>query len=153
YLMQITLVDTPGTGAVLDEHQNRIAEYLHLQQQLRDRHHKETQRFSNEADAVIYLIGETPRVTDQAFLEEFQKITQGQSHALNAVGVMAKIDLNPEVIRRRQELAEKIATQLRSSFNTVIPVSSGVYRALEHLQAQDGMHLKRMTEAFRQVPA
>jgi hypothetical protein len=153
YLTQITLVDTPGTGAVVDEHQNRTAEYLRLEQQLRDRHHHETERLGDEADAIIYLIGETPRVTDQAFLEEFQNITQGRSRALNALGVMAKIDLNPEVIKRREELAEKTATQLRSSLNTVIPVSSGVYRALRDLLAQDALRLKQMIEAFQRVPA
>lgn len=153
YLTQITLVDTPGTGAVVDEHQNRVAEYLRLEQQLRDRHHQETERLSDEADAIIYLIGETSRVTDQAFLEEFQGITQGRSRALNALGVMAKIDLNSEVTRRREELAEKIATQLRSSLNTVIPVSSGVHRALEDLLAQDALRLKNMIKAFQRIPA
>src|SRR5215216_6660342 len=33
-LKQITLVDTPGTGTVVDEHQNRTAEFMQLNRQL-----------------------------------------------------------------------------------------------------------------------
>src|SRR6266699_7267874 len=31
YLEQATLVDTPGMGAVIEEHQNRTAEFIHLE--------------------------------------------------------------------------------------------------------------------------
>ena len=37
-LKQITLVDTPGTGAVVEEHQDRTAEFMQLNSQLRNRH-------------------------------------------------------------------------------------------------------------------
>jgi septin family protein len=37
-LKQITLVDTPGTGTVVEEHQDRTAEFMRLNNQLRDRH-------------------------------------------------------------------------------------------------------------------
>src|SRR6266567_3882791 len=83
YLEQIILVDTPGTGAVIDEHQNRTAEFLQLYRQLRERHDQETQHIGSKADAVIYLIGETARVGDQVFLDEFMQVTQGQSRSLN----------------------------------------------------------------------
>ena len=43
-LKQITLVDTPGTGAVVEEHQNRTAEFMRLNNQLRDRHDRDTRR-------------------------------------------------------------------------------------------------------------
>ena len=98
YLRDVTLVDTPGTQAVVQEHQNRTAEFLNLRNQLRDRHNQETQRIGSEADAVIYLVGPVSRKTDQAFLEEFTRATGGRSRALNAIGVMAKIDLQPEIL-------------------------------------------------------
>lgn len=152
YLEQIILVDTPGTGAVLDEHQNRTAEFLQLYRQLRERHDQETQHIGSKADAVIYLIGETARVGDQVFLDEFIQVTQGQSRALNAIGVMAKIDLNPEVIKRREELAEKIAGQLQNGLNTVIPVSAGIQRALDDLLARDQADLKQLISTLHRIP-
>jgi hypothetical protein len=95
YLRRVTLVDTPGTGAVVDEHQGRTAEYMRLYGQLRERHDRETQQIGETSDAIIYLIGAVARATDRDFLEEFGQATQGTSRALNAIGVMAKIDLSP----------------------------------------------------------
>ena len=60
-----------------------------------------------------------------------------KSRALNAVGVMAKIDLNPEVMQRREEMAEKIAQQLQDDLNTVIPVSAGIHRVLTDLMENE----------------
>jgi hypothetical protein len=46
YLREVTLVDTPGTAAVVDEHQNRTAEFLNLQRQLRASAAKRTLSFT-----------------------------------------------------------------------------------------------------------
>jgi hypothetical protein len=152
YLRDVTLVDTPGTSAVVDEHQNRTAEFLALQKQMRDRQTQETQRIGSGADAVIYLVGEVARSTDQAFLEEFSQAMGGRSRALNAVGVLAKIDLSPEVLARRKELAGKIAEQLSTSLNTVVPVSAGIHRAITQLRENDGRGLNRLMEKIRLIP-
>jgi GTPase SAR1 family protein len=152
YLEQATLVDTPGMGAVVEEHQNRTAEFIHLEQQLRERHSAETQQLGSKADAVIYLISSTARETDRAFLEEFQQVTQSQSRAFNAIGVMAKIDLYPDVMKRRVELAAKITSQLKESLNTVVPVSAGLRRALDRLLENDGAGLRRLIETMRHIP-
>lgn len=152
HLQQITMVDTPGTGSGIDEHQKRTAEYMRLARQLRERHHQETQRIGGEADAVIYLIGVTATTGDKAFLEEFQQATQGRSRSLNAIGVLAKIDLDAQVIQRREELARKIALQLQQSLNTVIPVSAGIRRALDALLAQKQAGLLRLMKAIRAIP-
>jgi hypothetical protein len=151
-LHDVTLVDTPGTAAVVDEHQNRTAEFLNLQRQLRDRHGQDTQRIGSDADAVIYLIGQVPRATDQAFLEEFGQATGGQARALNAIGVLAKIDLQPEILARRTELAGKIARQLQANLNTVVPVSAGLHQASLGLRAQDHRGLLRLIAGLRQIP-
>ncbi len=153
YLEQVILVDTPGTGAVVEEHQKRTAEFINLEQQLRERHHSETHQIGSKADAVIYLISSTARETDRAFLEAFQQVTQGQSRAFNAIGVMAKIDLYPDVMTRRKELAEKIASQLQGSLNTVVPVSSGIQRTIDRLLAQDRKGLRQLVQAMRRIPA
>jgi GTPase Era involved in 16S rRNA processing len=148
-LKQITLVDTPGTGAVVEEHEDRTAEFMRLNDRLRGRHDEETRRLGDTADAVIYLVGQVAKVTDQAFLQEFARTTGGRSSALNAIGVLSKIELQPEVLARRHELSAKIAAQLGESLNAVIPVAAGVRRALDELE--DGA-LERMASTLRRIP-
>jgi hypothetical protein len=152
YLERIVLVDTPGTMAVVAEHQNRTAEFLNLSRQLRERHNDDTQRISSEADAVIYLIGPVARATDNEFLEEFTQATAGRSAALNAVGVLSKIDLQPEILARREALAGKIANQFKDRLNTVVPVSAAIYRALGTLQRGDREGVARLMAAFQRIP-
>ncbi len=151
-LRQITLVDTPGTGAVVDEHRDRTAEFMRLNSQLRDRHDQDTRRLGDTADAVIYLVGQVARVTDQAFLREFAETTGGRSSALNAIGVLSKIELQPELLARRTELSAKIASQLDESLNVVIPVAAGARRALDQLLEDDGAGMREMVGTLRRIP-
>jgi hypothetical protein len=151
FLRDVTLVDTPGTAAVVDEHQDRTADFLQLRKQLRQRHQQDTQRIGSEADAVIYLVGQVPRATDQEFLDEFNLATGGQARALNALGVMAKIDLQAEILARRSELATKIARQLQANLNTVVPVSAGLRRALDHLLADNRKQLVTLLTSLRRI--
>jgi predicted GTPase len=151
-LKQITLVDTPGTGAVVEEHQNRTAEFMQLTRQLRNRHDEDTRRLDNTADAVIYLVGQVAKVTDQAFLREFSDTTGGRSSALNAIGVLSKIELQPEVLAHRHELSAKIAAQLKDILNTVIPVAAGSRRALDGLLENDRAGLTQMRSTMRRIP-
>src|SRR5947209_17547689 len=65
---------------------------------------------------------------------------------------MAKIDLNPEVMQRREEMAEKIAQQLQDDLNTVIPVSAGIHRVLTDLMENDATGLNHMMEVLRKIP-
>ena len=55
-------------------------------------------RLAGEADAVIYLVGPTLNTTDDDVLNEFNRVTTGQAKRINAIGVLAKIDLNPDVV-------------------------------------------------------
>jgi hypothetical protein len=154
FLREVTLVDTPGTFAVVDEHQDRTAEYLRLRRQLREQHEKETRRWGREADAIIYLVGPVVGATDREFLEEFRDATGGQSQALNALGVMAKIDLHPELVERverKDNLAAKVARQLESSLNTVVPVSAAIERALDQLLSNQGLVLGDLMRAMQSI--
>ncbi len=152
-LKQVTLVDTPGTMAVVDEHQNRTAKFMKLYQQLRERHDQDTQELGNTADAVVYLFGEVARANDQELLDEFRHTTRSKSRAaLNAIGVMSKIDLQPEIMMRRNELANRIANQLKESLNTVIPVSAGLKNSLHRLQDGDQSILSRLIKIAREIP-
>ena len=153
YLEHVTLVDTPGTQAVVGEHHDRTADWLKLHQQLRERHDKETRRIGSEADAVIYLVGSVATENDRDFLDEFRHATQGgQSRALNALGVLAKVDLSAQLLERRHELSAKIAGQLRDELNTVVPVSAGLQRQLDRLLMRNRAGLVELITAFRQIP-
>jgi hypothetical protein len=151
-LKQITLVDTPGTGAVVEEHVSRTEEFIRLNSDLRERHDQDTRRLGDTADAVIYLVGQVARVTDQAFLQEFSQTTGGQASALNAIGVLSKIELQPEVLARRHELSAKIAAQLKDGLNTVIPVAAGAHQALDQLLKNDRAGLEEMVNTLRRIP-
>ncbi|HKP51293.1 MAG TPA: dynamin family protein [Chloroflexia bacterium] len=151
FLQNVTLVDTPGTEAAVPDHQNRTAEYIRLHQQLRERHDTETQSWGQKADAIIYLVGPVGLATDRDFLEEFGAATGGRARALNAVGVMAKIDISPQVLERRVELSAKIAGRMESSLNTVVPVSAGIQRALDMLLVDGNQGLQSLMRAMRSV--
>lgn len=152
YLQRITLVDTPGTQATVDEHQDRTAAYLGLYQQMRERQEQETRQIGSSADAVIYLVGVTANVNDLSFLEEFGHATQGQSRALNAIGVLAKIDLDAAILQRRDELSAKIGRQLHDELNIVVPVSAGIEWQLRRLLQDDQAGLRLMMETLRRIP-
>jgi hypothetical protein len=152
-LAQMTVVDTPGTGAVVDEHQHRTADYIRLYGQLRDRHNEETKKLNDTSDAIIYLIGQVARATDRDFLEEFNQATLGRSRALNAIGVMAKIDLHPDILANAQIYAAKIGEQLKNELNTVVPVTASLRRALDGLSENEQAGLRRMVSALRSIPA
>src|SRR5215217_2104156 len=151
FLKQITIVDTPGTGAVVEEHQDRTVEFMQLNNQLRDRHDQETRRLGDTADAVIYLVKQVATAEAKEFLEEFSQTAGGRSSALNAIGVMSKIELNQEVMERRHELSTKIADQLNKSLNTVVPVAAGARRALDQLLENDRRGLERMVTTLRYI--
>jgi hypothetical protein len=151
-LKRITLVDTPGTGTVVEEHGDRTAGFMRLNSQLRERHDRDTRQLNDTADAVIYLMGQVAKVTDQAFLQEFAQTTGGRTSALNAIGVLSKIELQSELVARRHELSRKIADQLKESLNTVLPVAAGVRRALDRLLEDDRAGLKQVLTALQRIP-
>jgi len=147
-LKEVTLVDTPGTEAAVIEHHEQTAEFLQLRQQ----HVQATRQWAERADAVIYLVGPVARLTDQQLLEEFVQATSGQARALNALGVLAKVDLQPELLQRREQLAAKIAQQLQDTLNTVLPVSAGLRRALDGFQKDDDS-FRKLRQQLQQIPA
>lgn len=151
YLERVTLVDTPGTGAAIDEHQDRTAEFMRLHGELRERHDQEARRLGGEADAVIYITGHTARVSDREFLDEFQRLTDNAAGAINAIGVMAKIDLQPELIACRSDLATKVANQLKTSLNVVLPVSAAMHRSLDRLLVRGDADLRHLRTVLRTI--
>lgn len=154
FLRDVTLIDTPGTAAVVQEHQTRTDEFFGFRKPLAERNEALTDDTARTADAVVYLVGEIARATDEAFLTEFGRASAtGGARAMNAAGVLAKVDRDPAILARRHALAEKIAGQLRDGLNTIVPVSAGVQRALDRLLADGGGGLNRLAAAAGRIPA
>jgi hypothetical protein len=149
-LRGITLVDTPGTGATVTEHVSRTAEFLNLSRGLRERHDRETQHIRDTADAIVYLVGAVARVDDQQLLTDFGSLSGGAARAMNAIGVIAKVDLSDELTRQRGVLAARVAHQLDRQLNTVVPVSAGLSRALDRTGDDT---LAALATGLRRIPA
>lgn len=147
---EVTLVDTPGTDANVgddgDAHQKVTEEFFNLRKQ----HSEETKEQTDNADAVIYLIGQVANASMQNFMQEFQAATSGGSSAMNAIGVMAKVDIDKDVIRDRDELASSIAQKMQHELNTVVPVSAGIWRALDELRKNN--KLEWMQQKLKSLP-
>lgn len=147
---EVTLVDTPGTDAIVGEdgegHQKVFDEFFNLRKQ----HNEETKELTDNADAVIYLIGQVANATMQGFMQEFQAATSNGSSAMNAIGVMAKVDMSPEIIQQKEELAASIALKMQHELNTVVPVSAGVWRALDELRQKN--KLEWMQQQLKVLP-
>ena len=132
-LRTISIVDTPGAGSKVEEHESRTAEFLELENRLRDRHDAETRTIHETADAVIYLVGAVAHALDEELLDRFASRGGVRVRAMNTLGVLAKADISPQLVARRHELARKIAGQLEGELNDVVPVSAGMARALDRL--------------------
>ena len=151
-LQTLSIVDTPGWGAVVEEHGARTADFLDLEQRLRERHDAETVRIHEAADAIIYLVGAIARASDQDLLEQFSDAGRSGAKAMNALGVIGKIDLSPTIVARRHELAAKIRSQLEEQLNDVVPVSAALARAVDRLSEGDGAPLRRLFDVARRIP-
>ncbi len=128
WLRAIALVDTPGLGAVSDEHQNRTAEFVRLNSLLRARHHEQTQRLAQEADAILYVMPPPLRATDRALLEDFRDMLRPGTSAFNAVAVIGKFDAFDDDLENGLARATTLAQKLGGAVNAVLPVSVGVHR-------------------------
>jgi hypothetical protein len=163
-LQQITLVDTPGLGAVVDEHQNRTTGYFGVQEQteeyqtlvrdLRQQHDAQTRAISTEkADAVIFLVGEVARTAHVDFLSAFrQAMGGGRAMSMNALGLMAKVDKDNNILQQREALCQKYSAQLKDELNTILPISAGLQRALDRLLANDARDLEKMQSTLQKIP-
>lgn len=150
-LKEITLVDTPGTDANVGEnsdgHQKRTEGFFNLSK----RHTEETIKLTSSADAVIYLVGEVANKSNQDFLQQFQEATGGTSSAMNAIGVMARIDFSDQIIKERWDLTASIASKLQHELNTVVPCSAGIWRALDILKKEG--KLEGLQQKIRSIPS
>ncbi len=152
-LRALTLVDTPGTSSVVVEHEERTTAFLEVAEGMRRRHDTETVRIRKTADAVIYLVGAIARQRDSDLLADFTHVSGGDARAMNAIGVLAKVDIADELVERRDELARHVARQLESTLNAVVPVSAALARTLDRLAAEEPVVLEELSRISRSISA
>ena len=137
-LKDIILVDTPGTDAVVSDHQDAAEKAFFGSEddkQLRKEHDKQTKEWVAKADAVIYLVGAVANSSNLQFLENFKQACDGSS-ALNAIGVISRIDEEEPVLLNSAEQATYVANSLREQVSNVMPVSACLYTALKNYSDQ-----------------
>lgn len=70
-LKDVTLIDTPGIDAVVGKNGDAHQEQTELYLGLRNRHKEQTIELSNNADAVVLLLGEVTYEGDVDFIDSF----------------------------------------------------------------------------------
>lgn len=147
-LHDITLVDTPGTGALVSEHENRTQDYLFGEREaLRKKHNDQSITLKEKADAVVVITERVPTSQTDRLVENLSADTS----AVNALGVMTKIDLEESTstadwIRRGQDYSK----MLRHQLSAVVPVSAGVYHAVLRLNKEGT--LPKMKDLLGHIP-
>lgn len=148
-LNNVTLVDTPGTGSIVDEHEDRTNDYLHAgKEQLRKKHNEQSVNLKNRADAVIVITERVPTNETSTLVSNLSMDTS----AFNALGVMTKIDSEFNVTledwnRRSSQYAE----MLRNQLNTIIPISASIYKTVKKLDSTG--RLRKIKESLKNIPA
>lgn len=141
-LINITLVDTPGSGSLVETHEHNARALIQSQQE-------ETRQLTRQADAVVYLLGHVGKVSDSEFIKEFRGLSGRTSNPMNAVGVMAKIDRSTNILKNRWRFAKEVLNEF-PELNTVIPVSALLEKTLKTLEPGD--KLRGLQKWLRRIP-
>lgn len=146
-LHNITLVDTPGTGALVDEHEARVNDYLSTEKEaLRKKHNDQSVLLKEKADAVVVITEHVPTASTNELVSRFNDNTS----AFNSLGVMTKIDTENETAEGWKRRCGDYSKMLKQQLNTIIPVSAGVYKYTIKLQEEN--KLEKMQSMLRQIP-
>lgn len=148
-LSNITLVDTPGTGALVSEHEKTTSDYINSDwDKLRKKHNEQSVELKSRADAVVVITERVPTAETSKIVENFSNETS----SFNALGVMTKIDMEdkttPEDWERR---CAKYSDMLRNQLYRIVPVSAGIYRAVKKMRSNG--RLKQIREKIRLIPS
>ena len=129
FLKNAYIVDTPGTRAIIEDHEEKIQEFI------TDKTESETHEQGNRADAIIYVFPPVARETDEELLRSFEQGSRIQNAApYNSVTVVHKWETinSPDPF---EEVQRKVA-QIKKVFNAyvaeVLPVSAPMGWACEH---------------------
>ena len=147
-LQNITLVDTPGTNALVETHNQRANEYISGGEKLREKHHKQSVNLKNRADAVVVITGRVPNMSTNEIVASFSQETT----AFNAIGVMTKIDIEDTTTTADwQRRCEEFSNMLRQQLNSIVPVSAQVFRAVKKLEPTG--KLEEIANSLKNIPA
>uniref|UniRef100_UPI002A828BF8 hypothetical protein n=1 Tax=Dysgonomonas capnocytophagoides TaxID=45254 RepID=UPI002A828BF8 len=139
-LRNTILIDTPGIDAVVGEEGDAHQEQTELFLGLRKQHEIETIALSNNADAVILLLGDVTHESDKDFINAFLK-NRGVYSCLNTIGVMSQIDLTDERVINRNVNAHKRYDSLSDYVSCVLPVSAGIKRFLPPVEEAENIKM------------
>lgn len=160
-LANITLVDTPGFASVVDEHEQRMADYFNpRRERLRNRQFEQSGALTESADAVIFISGPVAKANAQKFFgERIPHISP-----FNAIGILAQIDtIDPssdvqkdrwegvkETLSKANELAILLGRTFEHELHSVLPVAASLYHNIEKLR-QTGQ-LEELQKNIRLIP-
>ena len=132
-LKDLILIDTPGTDAVVSDHQEAAEAVFGInsqdEKQLRREHDAQTRELTAKADAIIYLVGAVANAGNKQFLDDFAQACEGAS-ALNAIGIISRIDEEEATLYNSREQAAYVANSLKEQLSDVLPVSACLYTAV-----------------------
>lgn len=119
-LRELVVYDTPGLASAHEYYSKVTQEHLAIDSSSRSA--------ITHADALVFVINESPRQGDLEALSRFRDLFGGiHASAANAVGVLGRADtlaaLEPDPLAAVAELASRQRAALGSSVSTVIPVS------------------------------
>lgn len=143
FLKRIALVDTPGLGSAVSEHQKRIAKLVRLPglayENVNDATINDIGDKPINIDAIIYLLEFAALEDDEKFLREFNDLMSGNVFASNVLGVVTMVDklatrISGDIRKKlksldtRTDRSLKLAQNLRGHLNTVVPISAELER-------------------------
>lgn len=160
-LANITLVDTPGFASVVDEHEQRTADFFNpRREKLRNRQFEQSGALTESADAVIFISGPVAKANAQKFFgERIPHISP-----FNAIGILAQIDIiQPssdiqkdnwksvnDILSKANELAILLGRTFEHELHTVLPVAASLYHNINKLR-QTG-ELEELQKNIRLIP-
>jgi len=126
FLKHAYIVDTPGTRAVIKEHEATIQDFV-------------TREHGNRADAIIYVFPSVARETDVELLHSFEQHSRIQNAApYNSVAVVHKWETidSPDPFDNVQQKVARIKQSFAPYVSDVLPVSAPMGCACEHFDTE-----------------
>lgn len=141
FLDGVRIVDTPGYGSAMREHETVIEGYLGD-----DSIDEDGERQGGHADAVLLVMPHSARGIDTKALDDFQKRTRfpGQG-PYNSIAVLQKWEtFEGDAVAEAQRIASALKARLRGHVADVLPISGMLHQVarvaeVAHLDAIAGL--------------